>query len=157
MFLSHKHDELDELKDIIGFLERYYNVKTYIDSRDPSMPLVTSGATASRIKERINECDRFILIATNGAIDSKWCNWELGFGDALKYSKKHIALLPFKETVQAENQYRGNEYMEIYPYIVFRGNGDKYSDGSLIPPGFYVRYKNENGRYSLKPLEEWFK
>lgn len=46
------------------------------------MPKVTSAETATRIKDRISRCDKFILLATNGAIDSKWCNWELGFGDA---------------------------------------------------------------------------
>jgi len=83
--MSDKHDELEDLKGLIGFLESNYNVKAYIDSRDPSLPRITSAATAQTIKQRIEKCDRFILLATNGAIESKWCNWELGFGDAKKY------------------------------------------------------------------------
>ena len=42
IFLSHKHDELEELKGMIGFLEHEYNVKVYIDSFDLSIPYVTS-------------------------------------------------------------------------------------------------------------------
>ncbi|MGI6773024.1 MAG: TIR domain-containing protein [Acutalibacteraceae bacterium] len=82
VFISHKHDDLDDLKGLLGFLEKQYGVKVYIDSRDPSMPKITSAQTAFNIRERIKGCDKFILLATNGAIESKWCNWELGYGDA---------------------------------------------------------------------------
>lgn len=153
VFISHKHDDLDELRDIIGFLEKQYNVKTYIDSKDPSMPSKTSGETARRIKQRINQCDKFILLATNGAIESKWCNWELGYGDGQKYDKKCIALFPINDNMCT---YKGNEYLEIYPYIVLRTYGDKYSDGSPIKPGYYVREKNSTG-FSLTALSEWLK
>lgn len=84
VFISHKHDDLDDLKGLIGFLENEYGVKAYIDSRDPSMPKKTSGETATNIKNRIKKCDKFILLATNSAVESKWCNWELGYGDAQK-------------------------------------------------------------------------
>ncbi len=39
------------------------------------MPKTTSGVTATKIKQQIKKYDKFILIATDGAIDSKWCNW----------------------------------------------------------------------------------
>lgn len=31
IFLSHKHSDLNDLKDIIGFLRSHYNVNVYID------------------------------------------------------------------------------------------------------------------------------
>lgn len=151
VFISHKHDDLDELKDIIGFLEKQYNVKTYIDSKDPTMPPKTNGETAKRIKVRISQCDKFILLATNGAIESKWCNWELGYGDGQMFNKKCIALFPIKDAI---GDYEGNEYLEIYPYIVQRSQGDKYSDGRNITPGYYVREKMPDG-FNLTPLDEW--
>ena len=95
VFISHRHDDLEDLMGLIGFLEKTYGIKAYIDSQDSSMPKVTSGETATNIKSRISACDKFILLATNGAIESKWCNWELGFGDAKKY-KNNIALFPMK-------------------------------------------------------------
>lgn len=52
VFISHKHDDLDDVKGIIGFLEKF-NVIAYIDSRDLSMPKITSGETAEKIKDRI--------------------------------------------------------------------------------------------------------
>lgn len=50
VFISHKHEDLEDLSGLIGFLEKNYNVKAYIDSKDSSMPSVTSGVTASKLK-----------------------------------------------------------------------------------------------------------
>lgn len=155
VFISHKHDELDELKGVIGFLQTKYNVKAYIDSQDTSMPKVTSAETATRIKDRISRCDKFILLATNGAIDSKWCNWELGFGDAKKYNN-HIALFPMKPEGTYDRNYKGNEYMRIYPYIVYFDGTEKYIDGAPIAKGYYVREETKDGNF-ITPLNEWCK
>ena len=154
VFLSHKHDDLDDLKGVIGFLEKYYDVKVYIDSRDATMPQTTSGETAERIKERIKQCERFILLATDGAIESKWCNWELGYGDAQKFDSYNIALFPMKEQNARDYDYKGNEYMKIYPHIVYRDGSTTYTTGKKVPAGYYLRYKRDN-EYKLKPLEEW--
>lgn len=154
VFISHKHDELDDLKGVIGFLQNKYNVKAYIDSQDPSMPKVTSAETATHIKDRISTCDKFILLATNGAIDSKWCNRELGFGDAKKYNK-HIALFPMKPEETYDRIYKGNEYMRIYPYIVYYDGTEKYNGGAPIAKGFYVREVTKNGNF-ITPLNKWF-
>ena len=43
-----------------------------------------------KLKEKIEIADKFILLATEKAINSKWCNWELGLGDAAKYMKNNI-------------------------------------------------------------------
>lgn len=154
VFISHKHDELDDLKGVIGFLQNKYNVKAYIDSQDPSMPKVTSAETATRIKDRISKCDKFILLATNGAIDSKWCNWELGFGDARKF-KDHIALFPMKPEGTYDRDYKGNEYMRIYPYILYFDGTEKYTNGDPIAKGYYVREESKYGN-CITPLNEWF-
>lgn len=151
VFISHKHDDLEDLKGVIGFLEEKFNVLCYIDSKDPKMPDTTSLETADIIKTRIKTCDKFILLATNNAVESKWCNWELGYGDANKYSK-NIALLPMKPK---DKFYNGNEYLELYPIIVKRNSGDKYTDGTLIEPGYYIRYQ-QDGNYYLKSLYDWF-
>ena len=152
VFISHKHDDLDDLKGLIGFLENEYGVKAYIDSRDPSMPKKTSGETATNIKNRIKKCDKFILLATNSAVESKWCNWELGYGDAQKY-REHIALFPMKPKDASDFEYRGSEYMQIYPYIAY-SDGTEISNGTYIPKGYYICYPDEN---SITSLENWLK
>ena len=84
IFLSHKHDEREFLEGAISLLKSY-GVDIYVDWLDEGMPKTTSGQTAVRIKQKIKSNDKFILLATEEAIDSKWCNWELGLGDAAKY------------------------------------------------------------------------
>lgn len=158
VFISHKHDDLESLKGFIGFLEKEYHVKAYIDSRDSGMPKVTSGITAKNIKDRITKCRKFILLATNGAIESKWCNWELGFGDAKKNEYHNLAILPLKHAGKSDSEYKGFEYMSIYPSIVRYDSWDKYSDGNSITPGYYVRIKDDrNNTNYITPLGEWFR
>ena len=154
VFISHKHDDLEDLKGLLGFLQLTYGVKVYIDSQDPTMPKVTSAETAINIKERIRECDKFILLATNGAVESKWCNWELGYGDAQKY-KNHIALFPMKPKGAHSSDYKGYEYMEIYPYIAYYDGTEKYRNGSPITRGYYVR-KKEGDHNIITTLKDWF-
>ena len=151
VFISHKHDDLDDLKGIIGFLEKNFNVIAYIDSRDLSMPKITSGETAEKIKDRIKKCKRFILLATNGAVESKWCNWELGFADAIK--GKNAVLFPMKEK---GSNYKGNEYMEIYSYITYFDGSEKNDSGKKVKEGYYVMTKSKNKR-SIISLSSWLK
>ena len=154
VFISHKHDDLEDLKGLLGFLEQNYEVKVYIDSRDSTMPSVTSAKTALNIKNRIKQCDKFILLATNGAIESKWCNWELGFGDAQKY-RDNIALYPMKPRNTNDNSYKGSEYMLIYPCIVYCDGTETYTGGGQVTPGYYVSWYEGSNKH-IKPLRQWF-
>lgn len=119
VFISHKHDDLNIIKGFLGFLKNM-GVVTYIDSFDPTMPGYTCGKTAERIKERIRQCDKFMLLATDNAITSKWCNWELGIGDVNKY-KANIAIVPIKNINRSI--YTGSEFLEIYPYLYHASSG----------------------------------
>lgn len=155
VFISHKHDDLEDLKGVLGFLQRIYDVKVYIDSQDPTMPKVTSAETALNIRKRIKQCDKFILLATNGAIESKWCNWELGYGDAQKY-KDHIALFPIKPKGTYDSAYKGSEYMSIYPYVSYCDGTERYTNGNLIPRGYYVCTQEEYSNRII-PLGDWLR
>ena len=158
IFLSHKHDDLEDLKGFIGYLERNYNVECYIDSDDPGMPEKTSGETAERIKKFIKTTDRFILLATDNAIGAPWCNWELGYGDAQKF-KDRIAILPIKNT--GREVYSGNEYMQIYPHIVRVDSSDingvrlTYPIQFPLTPGYYVVSVDSDGKVTYVSLREW--
>lgn len=154
VFLSHKHDELDDLKGVIGFFQKMYNVMVYIDSQDPTMPPKTTAQTASNLKQRIKQCDNFVLLATNGAINSKWCNWELGYGDAQKF-KDHIAILPMKPQGSSDSSYSGTEYLSLYPYIRYEDGTSRYKDGTVIPKGYYV-VTVDGGTSNYQSLRDWF-
>lgn len=152
VFLSHKHDEQDILQDVVAFLKEE-GVDVYVDWMDSSMPAYTNAETAHSLKQKIKIADKFILVATPNAINSKWCNWELGLGDAAKY-KEHIALLPINKTYEA---FRGAEYLAIYPYIDYEDGSNKYTDGSYIQEGYYVKYRLDNRKERLTPLKRWLK
>ena len=151
IFLSHKHDETEQLEGAISFLKDN-GVEVYVDWLDEGMPKTTSGQTAVRIKEKIRENDKFILLATEGAINSKWCNWELGLGDAAKYIN-NIAILPIKRDY---SDFSGNEYLEIYPYI-FNIDSYQYFKGEYRVKGNYVIFPSVNGNNKVMLLKDWLR
>lgn len=151
IFLSHKHDEKEFLEGAISLLKSY-GVDVYVDWLDDGMPKTTSGQTAVRIKEKIKENHKFILLATEGAINSKWCNWELGLGDAAKYIN-NIALLPIKKDF---TDFSGSEYLEIYPYI-FKIDYYQLFKGEYWPQGTYVVYPSLNGNDRVVPIAQWLR
>ncbi|MBP7359774.1 MAG: toll/interleukin-1 receptor domain-containing protein [Prevotella sp.] len=151
VFLSHKHDDKKALFAIKDILEKC-GARPYIDWMDEDMQHQTNAATASTIKRKIQACDSFILVATDGAIDSKWCNWELGYGDAYKYKKHHIALFP----VEKDNElWSGNEYMQLYPVIEKLSQTEAKRKGIVFPylgkEDYYVIYNKQK----VIPLKEW--
>jgi hypothetical protein len=137
VFLSHKHEETEILEDTVVLLSKL-GVAVYIDWLDNEMPENTSGETARKIKEKITTLDKFIFLATEGAINSKWCNWELGFGDAKKFHQ-NMAIMPI--TNFRDNKWSGIEYLQIYPTIT-----QSHHNSSQ----FYVEYLG--GRVNL---EDW--
>jgi hypothetical protein len=112
IFLSHSHYDQEVIKEAVVFF-RKLGVNIYIDWMDDSMPVATSGTTADRLKKKIKESNKFILLATNNAIASKWCNWELGLGDADKYDR-NICIFPLADP---SGVWKGSEYLQIYPSI----------------------------------------
>jgi len=139
VFLSHKHSDNEILEQVIELLEKI-GVKVYVDWMDEDMSKETSGETAKKIKEKIISNEKFILIATEDAIESKWCNWELGFGDSIKYADD-IAIMPIAEN---DGSWSGNEYLQIYPTIK-----TKYKH---FTTDYYVEFNNEKTN-----LEDWLK
>lgn len=154
VFLSHKHEDLAELMDFIGFLEKKYSVDAYIDSMDKKMPLNTCGKTATRIKQVIKSCDKFILLATDKAVEAPWCNWELGFGDAQKF-RDNIAILPIKDKGELYTDYKGHEYMQIYPTIRYYNGSEEDINGNKVDAGYYCAYFEDDGTLRIIPLDQW--
>lgn len=176
VFLSHKHDELKPLEQTIKLIKNC-GVDVYIDWMDEGMPKKTCIKTAERIKDKIEKSDKFILIGTEGAINSKWCNWELGIGDVHKF-QDNIAIFPIRKNY---SDYTGNEYIELYPTIQYENglNGyilkeeyDKIDAYILqvkdspkpivgrIPEGYYVYFQlEESGKIIEMEIrfEDWLR
>jgi hypothetical protein len=132
IFLSHKHEEEEYVFRVESILKRY-GFNGYVDWRDDTMPKVTAGETALKLKERIRIARKFIFIASEKAIASKWCNWEVGYADAQKYIQ-HIAIFPIKEDYL---EFSGQEYLSIYPSIQIQPVNVETSNLT-----YYVRYPN---------------
>lgn len=116
VFLSHSHQDNDIVGNIIEFLLTV-GVFVYVDWLDPTMPQVTSGETASKIKERIIQCERFVVLLTENSKESKWVPWELGFADAKK-NNENIAIFPVKRSSStSDSVFSGLEYMQLYQRI----------------------------------------
>lgn len=111
IFLSHSSKDRELLKPTISFL-RSHGVSVYVDWMDEGMPDVVSGETAKRIKAKIRDQKKFMVIVTENSKDSRWIPWELGFADPVK-GMEHIAILPISDN----GSFAQNEYMKIYPKI----------------------------------------
>lgn len=85
----------------------------YIDWLDPHMPDSPDGTTADRIRTAIKGADVFLFLATNDSMASRWCPWELGFGDGVKRNEQ-IAVIATRD---ASGNYYGNEYLQLYRRI----------------------------------------
>ncbi len=127
IFLSHSHTDKDVVEQAVTFF-RTLGINIYVDWADETMPEKPNGETAQKIKGQIVTNDKFILLATNSAVASKWCNWEVGIGDTYKLRNKKIALLPLSDN---SGTWNGNEYLQIYPRI---------EKGNSNPNDYYVWY-----------------
>lgn len=115
VFISHSNSDKIFIQKICN-LFRFMGYSTYVDWLDSNLPRNTSKKTAEILKKRIEENDKFILVATNSAIRSYWCNWELGLGDAKKFKLNKIALIPIHDP---QCRWVSHEYLRIYPTIHF--------------------------------------
>lgn len=133
IFLSHSHHDKEVVKQAKVFFENL-GISIYVDWADETMPEKPNGITAQKIKSQIISInDKFVLLATNNAVTSKWCNWEVGIGDPFKLPNKKMAILPLADN---SGTWNGNEYLQIYPRIEKSSNSSNtyyvwYPDGTF--------------------------
>lgn len=114
VFLSHRHTEDQSLiKEVKGFFAEQ-GASVYIDWLDKDMPKVTNGETAEKLKTKISQCKKFIILATPESIESIWIPWEIGLADRTK-GLPNIAILPI---VNDENNWDRREYYLLYNRIM---------------------------------------
>lgn len=138
VFLSHSHQDADLVEPAILLLASQ-GVVVYVDWKDPTMPAMTSPETASRIKERIGGCKKFVVLGTNNAVTSRWIPWELGIADS-RNGMGNIAIMP---VVPQYRSWEGQEYIGIYARLETAGDGR----WAVFPAG------QNRGDY----LEDWLK
>ena len=137
VFLSHSHADRELVEPAANFLASM-GVTVYVDWLDPEMPAITSPDTARRIREMININRRFLVLATERSLSSRWVPWELGVADGKKPFSA-IAVLPVSEDVYVNAP---NEYIHVYQRFAKTTDGEWY----VFEPG-----KSE----SRTPVKEW--
>lgn len=126
VFLSHSHLDARIIKPVVVFL-RSMGVDVYVDWMDQTMSQTTNGETVQKLKDKIKQNDKFLFLATDNSLISKWCNWEVGYGDAQKYIDK-IAIFPLLES---NGRWNGQEYLQIYPCVK---KSDYWDDFYVVYP-----------------------
>lgn len=90
-------------------------VRVYVDwIEDPADRANVTPTVAAQLRERMASCASFLYAVTDGAKDSAWMPWELGYFDALK---QRVAVLPIVRNTSPSDVYKGREYLGLYPYI----------------------------------------
>lgn len=145
VFLSHSSLDKDALPKAIGFLDAH-GAKVYVDKTDKELPQRTSAETGARLKERIAQCPKFIVLVTANSKSSRWIPWELGIADERK-KMPNVALLPDVGN-QTSADWPEQEYLGLYPRIVL--NTFK---GQSAPVWMVLDHHNNTGI----ELREWLR
>lgn len=117
IFLCHSHQDKTIVEKVI-LLFNNIDVNIYVDWMDEAMPKVTNRETAEIIKTKIQNCNRFVFLATYFGLRSKWCDWELGVAYSIKKSDE-LAILPIESK---SGNWQGSEYLQLYPTMIIEGD-----------------------------------
>lgn len=110
-FLCHSHKDRVLVEGLISFFA-VKGIELYVDWKDEEMPPSPNRRTAERIQDKIGELDLFLYLATANSSNSKWCPWEIGYGDCKK-GKHNLLIIPTKDGFVSY----GQEYLELYNSI----------------------------------------
>ncbi len=135
LFLFHKPNELEELDSAINFLNNF-RILIHVDWLEDAVEEDKSDIITKTITQKIKNNDKFIFLATEDAIHSKWCNWVLRLAKT-KIPVEDIIMLPVRGDY---DDYGGEEFLQKYPYI-HEGEEQVY----------YIKYPNGN----IKKLTDW--
>jgi len=144
VYLSHA-DSDDELIVEIAVLLMAHGENIYVDWKDRSMPKIRNAITAKRLKNKILENRKFILLVSNESVQSSWLPWELGFADPYKYIR-NLAILPIADS---EGIWQGADYLKLYPTIE-----KKSIDCENKPGNYHVNFGGGHQMELLKWLRE---
>lgn len=115
VFLSHSIRDADLILGMKGIFEDLgYSV--YVDwIDDPQLDRTkVTASTAEKLRQRMNSSKSLFFVTTSNAESSRWMPWECGFFDG---KKEKVAIVPI-QTTSTNNEFSGQEYLGLYPYVV---------------------------------------
>lgn len=113
IFLSHSFRDADQIYDLKSDIEEM-GFSVYVDwIEDPKLDRAkVTKDNALLLKGRMQSCKSLFYVTTHNSPESKWMPWELGYFDGVK---GRVAILPILN--KPTNQYDGQEYLGLYPYV----------------------------------------
>jgi hypothetical protein len=116
IFLSHSSEDAIYIKALRDYLvEAGYTV--YVDwIEDPQLNRANvTKETAGLLRQRMNCCRCLLYATSDAARKSVWMPWELGYVDAR--TKSRVAIAPIVDDDAASKEFKGQEYLGLYPYL----------------------------------------
>lgn len=145
VFLSHSSQDNDLLAGAAQVLENHGG-RVYVDVGDASLCTGDCTEIAERLRKRIGQTRRFVMLATPKSKDSLWIPWELGLADGI-HGAPQVALFPSAETWH-DMEWSKREYLGLYRRIV-------WGDYSESPDKIWMVIDHRNNE--ALPLEQWLK
>jgi len=123
IFLSHSYQDARLVKALRDqLIEAGFTVYVdWIEDAQLNRGKVTKH-TAELLRKRMNQSKCLLFMTSNTSSKSVWMPWELGYMDAK--TNERVAIAPIVETYEKDNEFRGQEYLGIYPYLDL--TGDKF-------------------------------
>ncbi|HEY5536588.1 MAG TPA: hypothetical protein VIL99_16845 [Ignavibacteria bacterium] len=115
IFLSHSYDDAKAIYGLKIKLERLkYSVFVDWNEEEFSDRENVDTERANELRIQMNSCKILIFVTSENSSESVWMPWELGYFDGYKGK---VAIMPLNEETTPKNEYIGQEYLGIYPYI----------------------------------------
>ena len=115
-FLSHSFLDADVIRGLRGEI-RKMGFSVYVDWVEDAQldrSRVTR-RTAGLLRERMERCEALLYASSPNAPSSLWMPWETGYFDG---HLGRVAILPVFESDPQHTQYKGQEYLGLYPYVI---------------------------------------
>ena len=116
IFLSHSFEDAILIKGLRDELaDQGYSV--YVDwINDPLLDRTkVTKESAAALKARMMQSKCLLYATSDAAKKSVWMPWELGFMDS--YRDSRVAIAPIVDDTDQEKEFRGQEYLSLYPYL----------------------------------------
>jgi len=117
IFLSHSSLDKNQVAMLADVISEF-GFSVYLDWRaDPQLDRANvTRDTAATLRRRMKNCRCLLYAQSINALQSRWMPWETGFMDGLK---DRVAIVPLvQKTIDGEDDnFSGQEYLSLYPYI----------------------------------------
>jgi hypothetical protein len=115
IFLSHSYDDALVIRGLQLKLENN-GFSVFVDWQEEGFQdrENVDSYRANELRIRMKSCRCLLFVTSKNSSNSVWMPWELGFFDGFK---GRVAIVPLNENQFDINEFKGQEYLGIYPYL----------------------------------------